>query len=57
MRKPKHTPGSQLIAAAPELLEALESVYCSCSAIHQHKDNCFMLKVEKALAKAKGETE
>lgn len=50
-----NTANATLIAAAPEMLDALESVYCECSSLYLHADNCFMLKVESILKKAKGE--
>lgn len=43
-----------LIVAAPEMLEALESVYCQCSELYPHDSNCFMLKVESVLKKIEG---
>jgi len=41
-----------LMTAAPELLEALKSVYCECSELYPHDKNCFMIKVEKIIEKA-----
>lgn len=46
---------SVLIAAAPEMLEALGAVYCECSELYPHNKNCFMIKVESALKKTRGE--
>ena len=44
-----------LIAAAPEMFELLESLYCGCSNLYPHANNCFMIKVESILKKARGE--
>ena len=50
-----NTADAALIAAAPEMFEALESVYCECSELYPHANNCFMIKVESAIKKARGE--
>lgn len=46
---------ANLIAAAPEMLEALSKVYCSCSSLYSHSPGCFMIEIELIIAKARGE--
>ena len=45
---------AHLIAAAPEMLEALESVSCGCNVLYKCEPQCHMHKVEAVINKAKG---
>jgi len=46
-----------LIAAAPEMLEALEAArpFIGCGEINGHTDNCIFRKVDAAIRRARGE--
>lgn len=46
---------AHLIAAAPEMYEALGSVYCNCHTLYPCEPGCFMLKIESVLKKSRGE--